>query len=41
VWNGGPINYWGFNEQPIWDWGHNGWGFDFFRDLDPALKNLA
>ena len=25
-----PINYWGFNEQPIWDPGYNQWGFWFF-----------
>ena len=25
-----PINYWGFQEQPIWDQGQNGWGFWFF-----------
>jgi hypothetical protein len=30
VWNAGPINYWGYNEQPIWDPGQNGWGFWFF-----------
>jgi len=30
VWNEGPINYWGYNEQPIWDQGQNGWGFNFF-----------
>jgi hypothetical protein len=26
-WNGGPINYWGYNETPIWDPGFNQWGF--------------
>jgi hypothetical protein len=30
VWDQGPINYWGYNEQPIWDQGQNGWGFYFF-----------
>jgi len=25
-----PINYWGFNEQPLWDQGQNQWGFWFF-----------
>ena len=25
-----PINYWGFQEQPIWDQGYNQWGFYFF-----------
>jgi hypothetical protein len=30
VWNEGPINYWGYNEQPIWDQSQNGWGFYFF-----------
>src|SRR6267154_2049807 len=25
-----PINYWGFNEQPVWDQGYNQWGFYFF-----------
>ncbi|WP_164478323.1 chitin-binding protein [Mycolicibacterium stellerae] len=25
-----PINYFGFNEQPIWDPGYNQWGFWFF-----------
>jgi len=25
-----PINYWGFNEQPVWDPGYNQWGFYFF-----------
>jgi hypothetical protein len=30
VWNEGPINYWGYDEQPIWDQGQNGWGFNFF-----------
>ncbi|WP_319447344.1 MULTISPECIES: chitin-binding protein [unclassified Mycobacterium] len=30
VWNQGPVNYFGYNEQPIWDQGQNGWGFYFF-----------
>ncbi|HEY6573437.1 MAG TPA: chitin-binding protein, partial [Mycobacterium sp.] len=30
IWNQGPINYWGYNEQPIWDPGQNGGGFYFF-----------
>ena len=25
-----PINYFGFNEQPVWDPGYNQWGFYFF-----------
>lgn len=25
-----PINYFGFNEQPVWDQGYNQWGFWFF-----------
>jgi hypothetical protein len=25
-----PINYWGFQEQPVWDQGYNQWGFWFF-----------
>ena len=25
-----PINYFGFDEQPIWDPGYNQWGFWFF-----------
>ncbi len=25
-----PINYWGYNEQPVWDPGQNQWGFWFF-----------
>ena len=25
-----PINYWGFQEQPVWDPGYNQWGFSFF-----------
>jgi hypothetical protein len=29
-WDQGPINYWGYSEQPIWDQGQNGWGFYFF-----------
>jgi hypothetical protein len=27
IWNGGPINYWGYNETPVWDQGFNQWGF--------------
>jgi hypothetical protein len=27
---GGPINYWGYNETPVWDPGFNQWGFRFF-----------
>ncbi len=29
-WNDGPINYYGYNENPIWNPGFNQWGFDFF-----------
>jgi|SRR6185312_3510014 len=25
-----PINYWGYQEQPVWDQGQNQWGFWFF-----------
>ena len=25
-----PINYWGFQEQPVWDPGFSQWGFWFF-----------
>jgi hypothetical protein len=25
-----PINYFGYNEQPVWDPGYNQWGFYFF-----------
>ena len=25
-----PINYFGYNEQPVWDQGYNQWGFWFF-----------
>jgi hypothetical protein len=24
------VNYFGYNEQPVWDQGQNGWGFYFF-----------
>jgi hypothetical protein len=24
------VNYFGYNEQPIWDPGYNAWGFYFF-----------
>ena len=26
----GPINYWGYQETPVWDPGFNQWGFWFF-----------
>jgi hypothetical protein len=29
-WAGGPINYWGYRETPVWNPGFNQWGFDFF-----------
>ncbi len=29
-WAGGPINYWGYQETPLWDPGFNQWGFWFF-----------
>lgn len=29
-WTAGPINYWGYQEQPVWDPGFNQWGFWFF-----------
>lgn len=29
-WNYGPINYWGYQETPVWDPGFNAWGFWFF-----------
>jgi len=25
-----PINYWGYDEQPIWEPQYNQWGFWFF-----------
>ncbi len=31
-----PINYWGFQEQPIWDPGFQPVGFLLLRDLDSA-----
>jgi hypothetical protein len=30
VWGYGPINYYGYQETPIWDPGFNQWGFWFF-----------
>lgn len=30
VWNAGPINYWGYQETPVWDPGFNQWGFWLF-----------
>jgi hypothetical protein len=29
-WVGGPINYWGYPETPVWDRGFNQWGIWFF-----------
>ena len=29
-WAGGPINYWGYQETPIWNPGFNQWGFWLF-----------
>ena len=29
-WIGGPINFWGYQETPVWDPGFNQWGFWFF-----------
>lgn len=29
-WTGGPINYWGYQETPMWNQGFNQWGFNFF-----------
>jgi hypothetical protein len=29
-WASGPINYWGYQETPIWNPGFNQWGFNFF-----------
>ena len=29
-WNYGPINYWGYNENPFWNAQFNQWGFNFF-----------
>ena len=31
-----PINYFGFDEQPVWDTGYNQWGFWFLGYLDSA-----
>jgi hypothetical protein len=28
IWTAGPVNYWGYNETPIWDPGYNQWGFN-------------
>ena len=41
IWNQGPINYWGYNEQPIWDPGQNGWGLLLLRPLDPAVTRAC
>ena len=30
VWTGGPVNYWGFNQMPVWDPGFNQWGIWLF-----------
>jgi hypothetical protein len=32
-----PINYWGFQEQPVWDPGFNQWDFYFFGIWIPLL----
>ena len=37
-WNYGPINYWGFDQTPIWDPGFNGWGFYFFGIWIPIFS---
>ncbi|ETB21799.1 hypothetical protein O973_09660, partial [Mycobacterium avium subsp. avium 11-4751] len=29
-WDYGPIDYWGYQETPVWDPGFNQWGFWFF-----------
>ncbi|MGB9250992.1 MAG: chitin-binding protein, partial [Mycobacterium sp.] len=29
-WNYGPINYWGYQETPVWNPQFNQFGFDFF-----------
>jgi hypothetical protein len=29
-WVGGPVNYWGYQQTPIWNPGFNQWGFWFF-----------
>jgi hypothetical protein len=29
-WVGGPVNYWGYQETPIWNPGFNQWGFWLF-----------
>jgi hypothetical protein len=29
-WTGGPINYWGYQETPVWNPGFNQWGINFF-----------
>jgi hypothetical protein len=29
-WTAGPINYWGYQAQPVWDPGFNQWGFWLF-----------
>ncbi|WP_083736613.1 hypothetical protein [Mycobacterium sp. MS1601] len=30
VWNAGPVNYWGYNVQPVWNPGFAQWGFWLF-----------
>ena len=32
-----PVNYWGYDEQPVWDPGYNQWGFYFFGIWIPLL----
>ena len=29
-WNNGPVNYFGYQETPMWNQGMNQWGFNFF-----------
>jgi hypothetical protein len=30
VWNQGPVNYWGFNQIPVWQPNFNQWGIWLF-----------
>ena len=34
-----PVNYWGYDEQPVWDPGYNQWGFYFFGIWIPLLAS--
>ena len=38
-WNDGPINYWGYNETPIWNPAVQPVGLRLLRSLDSAVKS--